>query len=197
MVKNAALSIRIAPELKDQLEGLAANAGMSVASYAERALKLHAAPLQWVLSNPELTHSLMNGAQVKLPVAEGLPLAFLTPEHAAALGGQLLHAAQVASVTPVGSRSRIDACVQDVIGIAQKPDVTKERKLIAIQTRINKFLSDLDDHIKDWPNQDRGLYISKLEDALTAASTARARSDRSVSDLLERGIDHLRLRRRK
>lgn len=196
MVKNAALSIRIAPELKEQLEALADRAGISVASYVERSLKMQAAPPNWVLDRPELVHSILNGTVVKLDVAKGFPPALLAPEHAESLGRQLLHVVQVAAATPVGSRSRVDACVADCIEIA-KGSGTREKRLLATYARINKFLADLEKHIKEWPNQDPGIYISKLEDALTEASTSRARTEQQVSDLLEKGIDHLMERRRK
>ena len=200
MVKTAALSIRVSPELKDVLDRLAGQAGLSVASYTERALKAHtdaaiagAALPKWILTDPEVVHTVAHGPRIKLAVAQGWPVAVLPREQAESLGKQLLHAAQVAGITPGGSVNRIQDCVRDIVEIAGG----QGNKQAAMKTRVDKFFDDLAAHIKDWPNQDPSYYISQLDDALTAASTSRATTAPTVSDLLEKAIDYVGARRRR
>jgi len=107
MVKNAALSIRISPELKETLEKLALDAGASVAAFVERALEAHANMHEagrerpaWILKDPEVTHGPLYGTRIKLAVATGMPVALLAPAAAEKLGQQLLDAAKIAAKLP-------------------------------------------------------------------------------------------------
>lgn len=96
MVKDAALSIRVAPELKERLEEEAARAGMTVATYAERALEVHSSPPRWQLKDPEVVHSPKTGVTIRLNVAEGWPVLLLTTARAEELSQQLAGAATTA-----------------------------------------------------------------------------------------------------
>jgi hypothetical protein len=49
MVKGAAISMRVEPSLKAQLEAAASEAGMTLAAFAERALEVHARTPVWSL----------------------------------------------------------------------------------------------------------------------------------------------------
>ena len=95
MVRDAALSIRITPELKKRLEDEAANAGTSLASYAERALGVHSAPPRWILSDVEVVHD-GKGTTIKLRIAEGWPVALMPVAKAEELGTRLLEAVKTA-----------------------------------------------------------------------------------------------------
>jgi hypothetical protein len=95
MVKGAAISMRVDPALKAQLEAAAAQAGTTMAAFAERALEVHSRTPIWSLIYPEVFHSERVGTAIKLQVAEGWPVALLTPDHAEHLGKQLLKAVAV------------------------------------------------------------------------------------------------------
>jgi hypothetical protein len=96
MVKDAAISLRVEPSLKARLEAAASESGMTLAAFAERALEVHSRGPVWSLIYPEVFHSERVGTTIKLQVAEGWPVALLTPEHAEQLGRQLLTAVAVA-----------------------------------------------------------------------------------------------------
>jgi hypothetical protein len=99
MVKGAAISMRVEPELKARLEAAAAAEGLTLAAFAERVLEIHSRGGRlptWMLIYPEVNHSARDGTTIKLPVANGWPLALLPLEHAEMLGKQLLQAVAVA-----------------------------------------------------------------------------------------------------
>lgn len=106
MVKDAAISIRVESELKARLEAAASADGMTLATFVERALDQRAQRgglPTWMLIYPEVNVSAKTGTTIKLPVAEGWPLALLPVEHAEMLGKQLLQAvaaAKRAATTP-------------------------------------------------------------------------------------------------
>ena len=102
MVKTAALSIRVSPELKEMLDQRAAEEGVSVAAFAERALRVHAEQPAWKLADPEIYFSPARGAQVKLPVAVGWPVALVTLDHAEALGKELIKITEAGKSLPKG-----------------------------------------------------------------------------------------------
>jgi hypothetical protein len=94
MVKDAAISIRVEPSLKERLEQTAAEAGMTLAAYAERALDTHSAPPQWELKDPEVVHTARLGTAVKINIAAGWPVCLLDPQSAEKLGYDLLECAR-------------------------------------------------------------------------------------------------------
>ena len=97
MVRDAALSVRVTPELKASLEQAATNSGVSLASYVERALEVHSAIPKWTLADPEVFHSTKTGTTtIKLDVATGWPVALLEIKKAEDLGNRLLEAAKAA-----------------------------------------------------------------------------------------------------
>jgi len=99
MVKDAAISIRVEPGLKTRLEAAASAEGVTLAAFAERVLEVHSRGGRlptWQLIYPEVNHSAKSGTTIKLPVANGWPLALLPLEHAEMLGKQLLQAVAVA-----------------------------------------------------------------------------------------------------
>jgi len=102
LVKDAAISMRVEPELKARLEAAAAAEGISLAGFAERVLEVHSrggSLPTWMLIYPEVNHSAKTGTTIKLPVANGWPLALLPIEHAEMLGRQLLQAVDIAKRT--------------------------------------------------------------------------------------------------
>ena len=96
MVKNAALSIRVAPELKKRLEDKADESGITAARYAEKALDFYSGPPKFTFNEIEVVHGAKSGTRIKLNVADGMPLALLTPARAEEIGKQLIEAVQVA-----------------------------------------------------------------------------------------------------
>jgi hypothetical protein len=96
MVKAAAISIRVAPELKARLEEEAAKAGSTVAAYVERALAVHSQPPNLELSDPEVVHTMKAGTCIKLNLAKGWPVALLSPERAERLAKELSSAVAAA-----------------------------------------------------------------------------------------------------
>jgi hypothetical protein len=101
MVKNAMVSIRVAPEVKERLEKAAMLDGRSVASYVERLLdSLHQSLPRWILRDCYPIHRNDIGPRVVLSIAVGMPTAMLTADHAEALGKQLIAAAQMAEKLP-------------------------------------------------------------------------------------------------
>jgi hypothetical protein len=99
-VKSAAISVRVAPELKESVEATAAREGRTLASYVERILARHEALPQWTLRDASPTHRAEHGPRVTLAVAEGWPAAVMTADHAEALGKQLIRAAEIARDLP-------------------------------------------------------------------------------------------------
>jgi Ribbon-helix-helix protein, copG family len=102
VVKDAAISIRVEQALKERLDAAAAAEGMTLAAFVERALEVHSHGGRlptWMLIYPEVNHSAKTGTTIKLPVANGWPLALLPIEHAEMLGKQLLQAVDVAKRT--------------------------------------------------------------------------------------------------
>jgi hypothetical protein len=100
MVKDAAISMRVEPSLKAQLEAAAAEAGMTLGAYAEQKLQVHSRLPVWSLIYPEVFHSERVGTTISLQVAEGWPVALLPIEHAEQLGRQLLKAVAIARHIP-------------------------------------------------------------------------------------------------
>jgi hypothetical protein len=100
MAKTAALSIRIKPKLKGQLEDQAKKEGRSLASYVERVLEIHTAPPKLILRDCQSFNRKETGPRVHLPLAEGWPGALITPEHAEALAKQLIQAAKQSRAMP-------------------------------------------------------------------------------------------------
>jgi hypothetical protein len=85
--------------LKARLEAAAAAEGMTLAAFVERTLEVHSrggSLPTWMLIYPEVNVSAKTGTTIKLPVANGWPLALLPIEHAEMLGKQLLQAVGVA-----------------------------------------------------------------------------------------------------
>lgn len=113
MVKGAALSMRIDPALKAQLEAAASAAGTTMAAFVERALEVHSRTPAWSLNDPEVFHSERVGTAIKLQVADGWPVALLSPAHAEQLAQQLLKAVAVAK--------RINSTSGDMPGYTQDP----------------------------------------------------------------------------
>jgi len=117
MVKTAALALRIDPKLKTQLETEAEREGRSLASYVERILETYhdllraskenassskdARPPRWKLLDPRPHNFRKSGARVSLQIAEGMPLALLSADHAAELGKQLTECAKLAPKMPL------------------------------------------------------------------------------------------------
>jgi hypothetical protein len=90
MVKDAAISVRVEPSLKENLEQEAARQRMTLAGYVEQVLTVHSQPPLWALDGPEVTHTKKSGASIKLEVAAGWPVALITPAHAEKLAMELL-----------------------------------------------------------------------------------------------------------
>jgi predicted DNA-binding protein len=95
MVKDAAISIRVEPDLKKRLEAIAAEAGMTLAAYAEGVLDTHSQIPQWQLADPEVFHSAKLGTAVKLNVAEGWPVCIISPARAEKLALDLIECARM------------------------------------------------------------------------------------------------------
>jgi len=90
MVKDAAISVRVEPSLKESLEQEAARQRMTLAGYVEQILTVHSQPPSWALDCPEVAHTKKSGASIKLEVAAGWPVALLSPVHAEKLAMELL-----------------------------------------------------------------------------------------------------------
>ena len=101
MVRNATISIRVEPALKDALEEQATKDGRTLAAYVERVLILHSQWPVWRLKDCQPINSKRYGARVALPIAEGWPVAEITAPHAKMLGEQLTTAAKIASRMPL------------------------------------------------------------------------------------------------
>lgn len=99
MAKTAAISVRVDPEFRDQIEAEATKDGRTLAAYVERVLQLHLMMPQWVLRDPQPI-SRRDGPAVLLTVAEGWPSVTLSADRAVALAKQLQYAADVARGMP-------------------------------------------------------------------------------------------------
>ena len=51
-------------------------------------------PPAWILHDPQVVHQKEVGWKVRLPIAEGWPVAYLSANHAEELGKQLIEAAK-------------------------------------------------------------------------------------------------------
>jgi hypothetical protein len=96
MVKDAVISIRVEPGLKVHLEEVANAKGMTLAAYIAEVLSTHSRPPTWILKEPEVVHTNRTGTNIKLNVAEGWPVAILSPTDANRLGIELQEAAAAA-----------------------------------------------------------------------------------------------------
>jgi hypothetical protein len=96
MVKDAVISIRVEPSLKERLERIAGDRNLTMAAYAEQALNVHSLPPQWQLEEPEIFHTSKAGAAVKLNVAAGWPVCVMSPARAEKLALELLECARAA-----------------------------------------------------------------------------------------------------
>jgi hypothetical protein len=94
MVKDAAISLRVEPSLKERLEKTASDKNMTLAAFAEQVLDVHSLPPQWQLTEPEIFHTAKLGAAVKLNVATGWPICILSPARAEKLALELLECAR-------------------------------------------------------------------------------------------------------
>jgi hypothetical protein len=97
MVKDAAISIRVEPALKEHLERVASDAGLALAAYVESVLNTHSKPPQWLLADPEVVHTSKFGTAIKLNVAEGWPVCILSPAATEKLALELLDCANTAN----------------------------------------------------------------------------------------------------
>jgi predicted transcriptional regulator len=96
MVKDAVISIRVEPSLKERLDKIAADKNSTLAAFAEQALNVHSMPPQWQLEEPEIFHTAKAGAAVKINVAEGWPVCVMSPARAEKLALDLLECARAA-----------------------------------------------------------------------------------------------------
>jgi hypothetical protein len=78
----------------------------------------------WMLIYPEVNHSAQSGTTIKLPVANGWPVALLTLEHAEMLGKQLLAA--------VAEAKRGLAAPDTMKGYTTDPDEADRHRLAGI-----------------------------------------------------------------
>lgn len=99
-MKTSAISVRVHPDLKAELDAQAKGEGRTLAGYVERILVLHLQPPAWKMRDPQAWHSHTGGPKVALPIAEGWPVCSLSPDRAEDLAQQLLHAARVAREMP-------------------------------------------------------------------------------------------------
>jgi len=99
-MKSAAISVRVGPELKEDLEASAKREGRTLAAYVGRVLALHQMLPAWILRDAHPSHREGHGPRVTLPVAEGWPVASITADHAESLGRQLIEAAKIAKSLP-------------------------------------------------------------------------------------------------
>ena len=95
MARTAAISIRVEADLKRALEKLAQDDRRSLASYAERILEVHSSMPKWKLKDPQPHYSSGKGPQVALPIADGWPIALLSPDRAEQLGKDLVEQARI------------------------------------------------------------------------------------------------------
>jgi HicB family len=89
VVKDAAISIRVEPSLKERLEAEAEKKGQTLAKYVEQALEVHSRPPRIVLKEPQITHSGRTGTRIVLDLADGWPVALLPLDHAEKLAKEL------------------------------------------------------------------------------------------------------------
>jgi predicted DNA-binding protein len=99
-MRSAAISVRVAPNLKESLEATAKREGRSLASYVERLLTRHEMMPEWILRDANPSNRAERGPHVSLSIAEGWPTASLPADHAEALGRQLIRAAEIARGLP-------------------------------------------------------------------------------------------------
>jgi hypothetical protein len=101
MAKDAAISLRVEPELKAALEAEATKEGRALAAYVERVLRLHHVGPLWLLRDCQPLNRKGSGPQVGLTIADGWPAAILSASRAEELGHQLIAAAKLAKgLTP-------------------------------------------------------------------------------------------------
>ena len=87
--------------------------------------------------------------------------------------------------------SKVVDCVADVVEACSTGD--EAASLDRARDRIDRYFDELNEHLKARPNQDGSREASELQDRLTAASEAAARRGAlTLSDRLERCIDHAR-----
>ena len=102
MSKTAAISVRVEPAVKAELEKSARADGRALGAYVERILVLHHLMPRWTLRDPQPIHRKGDGPRVALSVAEGSPTAVIAADDAEALGHQLIQAAKIARGLPPG-----------------------------------------------------------------------------------------------
>jgi hypothetical protein len=93
MAKTAAISVRVEPSLKAEIEMSARADGRSLGAYVERILVLHHLKRIWAL---QPVHRKNDGPRVALSVAEGWTTAVMKADDASALGHQLIETAKIA-----------------------------------------------------------------------------------------------------
>jgi hypothetical protein len=91
--------------------------------------------------------------------------------------------------------SKIRECVQDIINIADAASSDGD-EVKRMRKRIDQFFAGLDRYKDEWPDQDMGKYINRLDEIMTAASTQMDTSP-AASDLLEQAINYVEERRQR